>query len=544
MTFLNKIYLLLWCMKKSFTIGVFLLIQSFTFSQEFKERYESIDVKSYSIDISLSDSSNEIRVTEKIEILFLKNTTSFYLDLVDQGADKKGMKISKLLENNSEISFNHSFSKITINPSAVKANETRTYAITYSGIPKDGLVISKNKFGDRTFFGDNWPTRARNWIASVDHPSDKATVSWEVDVPNHYKVVANGEFKSEINLPNNRKKVSYYSATAIPTKVMVIGVAQFSVEQSGSVNSIPVSSWIYPQNEKEGFYDYALATIILEYFITHIGDYSYEKLANVQSTTRYGGMENASCIFYDEKSVKGNRSCEPLLAHEIAHQWFGNAASEMDWPHLWLSEGFATYFTNLYLEEKKGKEVFIAQEISDRKEIVDFYKNNKTPVIDTISTDLMYRLNPNSYQKGGWVLHMLRRKIGDELFWKGIMLYYATYKLSNATSNDFIAIMEKTSGMELSSFFDQWLRKSGHPEINFESKKNKKDVTIDLKQVQSSDVVFSFPLEIKIQYKDDSFEINTVEINQKNQSFIFPISKKIKLITLDPNTNLLFEEVK
>jgi len=531
-------------MKKSFTIGLFLLIQSFTFSQEYKERYESIDVKSYSIGIALSDSSNEIRVTEKIEILFLKNVASFYLDLVDQEADKKGMKISKLLENNSEISFNHSFAKIHINPSAVSANEIRTYTITYSGIPKDGLVISKNKYGDRTFFGDNWPTRARNWIASVDHPSDKATVSWEVDVPNHYKVVANGEFKSEINLPNNRKKVSYYSATEIPTKVMVIGVAKFSVEQSGVVNNIPVSSWIYPQNEKEGFYDYALATGILEYFISHVGDYSYEKLANVQSTTRYGGMENASCIFYDEKSVKGNRSCEPLLAHEIAHQWFGNAASEMDWPHLWLSEGFATYFTNLYLEEKKGKEVFAAQEISDRKEVIDFYKDNKTPVIDTISTDLMYRLNPNSYQKGGWILHMLRRKIGDELFWKGIKTYYSTYKLSNATSNDFIAIMEQTSGMELSSFFDQWLRKSGHPEINIESKTNKKEVTIDLKQVQTSGVVFTFPLEIKLLYSDGSSEIKTLEVKQKNQSFIFPLSKKIKLITLDPNTNLLFEEVK
>ena len=531
-------------MKKSFTIGLFLLIQYFTFSQEYKERYEAIDVKSYSIDISLSDSSNEIRVTEKIEILFLKNVTSFYLDLVDQGADKKGMKISKLLENNSEISFNHSFSKITINPSAVKANETRTYTITYSGIPKDGLVISKNKFGDRTFFGDNWPTRARNWIASVDHPSDKATVSWEVEVPNQYKVVANGAFKSEMNLADNRKKVSYYSATAIPTKVMVIGVAQFSVEQSGSVNSIPVSSWIYPQNEKEGFYDYALATGILEYFITHVGDYSYEKLANVQSTTRYGGMENASCIFYDEKSVKGNRASEPLLAHEIAHQWFGNAASEMDWPHLWLSEGFATYFTNLYLEEKKGKEVFNEQEISDRKEVIEFYKGNKTPVIDTISTDLMYRLNPNSYQKGGWVLHMLRRKIGDEIFWKGMKLYYATYKLSNATSDDFIAIMEQTSGMELSSFFDQWLRKSGHPEINVVTKKSKKELTLEVKQVQSSGVIFSFPLEVKLLYKDGSSDIKTFEIDQKNQTISLPISKKVKSIILDPNTNLLFEEVK
>ena len=156
----------------------------------------------------------------------------------------------------------------------------------------------------------------------------------------------------------------------------------------------------------------------------------------------------------------------------------------------------------------------------------------------------MYRLNPNSYQKGGWVLHMLRRKIGDEIFWKGMKLYYATYKLSNATSDDFIAIMEQTSGMELSSFFDQWLRKSGHPEINVVTKKSKKELTLEVKQVQSSGVIFSFPLEVKLLYKDGSSDIKTFEIDQKNQTISLPISKKVKSIILDPNTNLLFEEVK
>lgn len=531
-------------MEKVVSICLFICFGLYSFSQEYRNRFESIDVKDYSIVIDLNDSNNVITVFETITIFFLKPVDFFYLDLVEQNSEKKGMKISQIQENGKEIQFNHSNSRLTLSPLNVQREEKRTYTLSYSGIPKDGLIISKNKYGDRTFFGDNWPTRARNWIACVDHPSDKATVSWQVEVPDQYKVVANGEMKYEITLSNNRKRVNYSCSTAIPTKVMVIGVAKFEVEQSGIVQNIPVSSWVYPQNKVTGFYDYALATPILDYFINHFGPYSYEQLANVQSTTRFGGMENASCIFYDENSITGNRNCETLLAHEIAHQWFGNAASEMDWSHLWLSEGFATYCTNLYIEEKIGKEAFLKQLQDDRERVIHFYKMNQNPVIDTISLDLMSMLNANAYQKGSWVLHMLRRKIGDDLFWKGIRMYYEKYRFSNATSDDFMQVMKEASQMELSSFFDQWLKKSGHPQINIETKVGKKNIEINVNQLQNTKIVFDFPLEIKLIYADDSFEYRTLEITKLKETFNFPISKKLKKWVLDPNTNLLFEEVK
>ena len=232
------------------------------------------------------------------------------------------------------------------------------------------------------------------------------------------------------------------------------------------------------------------------------------------------------------------------MAHEIAHQWFGNACTEMDWPHLWLSEGFATYCTNLYIEEIKGKPAFEKQLEEDRSKVIRFSKLNKVPVIDTISQNLMSLLNANAYQKGSWILHMLRRKIGDDLFYKGIRSYYDTYRFSNATSDDFIKIMELTSGQDLSLFFDQWLRKSGHPKLSIKTKSTNKNISIKIKQVQNSGVIFNCPIEIKYIYSDDTFEIKTVEITQLNQSFSFPISKKIKSIIIDPNVNLLFEEVK
>ncbi len=148
---------------------------------------------------------------------------------------------------------------------------------------------------------------------------------------------------------------------------MVAGIARFAVQHAGKVNDISVESWVYPQNRLEGFYDYAVAVKVLDYFHNHIGPYSYKKLANVQSKTRWGGLENANTIFYSENSVTGKGERESLIAHEEAHQWFGNSATENDWHHVWLSEGFATYFASLYLENTYGHDRLVEEQKIDRE---------------------------------------------------------------------------------------------------------------------------------------------------------------------------------
>ncbi|CAN0599112.1 unnamed protein product, partial [Laminaria digitata] len=172
----------------------------------------------------------------------------------------------------------------------------------------------------------------------------------------------------------------------------------------------------------------------------------YEKLANVQSKTRYGGMENASNIFYSETSITGTGSNEGLVAHEIAHQWFGNSATEADWQHIWLSEGFATYFTQLYMEHTYGRERFVNGMNKARMSVLGFYdRMPNIPLVNPEITDPNQHLNANSYQKGAWVLHMLRHKVGDNAFWKGIQTYYTNYRNKNATSEQLQKEMEDAS---------------------------------------------------------------------------------------------------
>ena len=212
--------------------------------------------------------------------------------------------------------------------------------------------------------------------------------------------------------------------------------------------------------------NFAKAGDIVRLFASQVGPYPYEKLAHLQSSTRFGGMENASAIFYSDRAFRGAGVSEGLIAHETAHQWFGNSVTEREWPHIWLSEGFATYWAALWTQRARGDTAFRAEMARIRSEILsDTNAVAKRPVIDTIETTLLDLLNVNSYQKGGFVLHMLRSELGDSAFFRGVRDYYARNKHATALTSDIQDALERSSGRKLDGFFDRWLRRPGYPEI-------------------------------------------------------------------------------
>jgi aminopeptidase N len=431
--------------------------------------------------------------------------------------------------------------RIMLSPNGPALNDTVTYNIKYHGVPANGLIISKNKFGHRTFFADNWPNRARYWIPCVDDPADKASVEFIVTAPSHYQVISNGIQIEETNLPENKKLTHWKEDVSLPTKVMVIGVADFAVSRVGDVNCVPVYSWVFPENKKEGFNDYAVAKDILSFFMNYIGPYPYKKLANVQSKTMFGGMENAGAIFYAENSVTGLRQDESLMAHEIVHQWFGDMATEKKFSHLWLSEGFATYLAHIYDEEKNGEERFTDAMKAERDEVNDFVKNYHKPVVDSASS-FMELLNTNSYQKGSWVLHMLRRQLGDSVFKKGIRNYYATFAGRNADTRDLQKIFEQVSGKNLERFFNQWLYTPENLQLDISWKYNKtdKNISVTVKQLQPSGN-FQFPLEFMVQETMGSVPKKITKTISKNEEiFLIPVLSKPVRFDADPMVSLLF----
>ena len=497
----------------------------------------NIDVLHYRFSIRLNDVDDTILGVAEVTLKALQPINELSLDLKNSTNANKGMNVQKLLGTNIREHLHQENKLKIIFAQKLNTGDSVSFHIIYSGVPADGLIISKTKFGHRSFFADNWPNRGHNWLPCHDDPADKATVEFMVTAPEHYQVVANGVQIEETSVGNNLKLTHWKEDTPISTKVMVIGVADFAVHLAGVVNgNIPVYSWVYPENKDKGFYDYAMAKDILPFFINNVGPYGYKKLANVQSKTTFGGLENANTIFYSEGSVTGTRKSEGLLAHEIAHQWFGNMATEKSFGHLWLSEGFATYFTILYFENKYGKDTAIKMLKEDRDQVISHSKQSNKPVVDTDEKNFMNLLNANSYQKGGWILHMLRSELGDSVFWRSVRKYYATYAGSVADTRDLQKVFEGIAGKNLKQFFDQWLYTPGQPDLDITWKYDDggKFITVDVKQLQQKS--FNFPLTLKINDKKEK-----INVKDAIASFKIKADKKPTVIIVDPDTELLMK---
>jgi aminopeptidase N len=317
-----------------------------------------------------------------------------------------------------------------------------------------------------------------------------------------------------------------------------VGVAQFASRHFEQVHGVPLQTWVYHQDRDVGIVAFEIPALhAMEFYIDHIGPFSYEKLANVEAAGLSGGTEHASAIFYGEKSIS-NRPATNLVAHEIAHQWFGDSVTEKDWDDVWLSEGFATYFTLLCTEHYEGRDAFVTGLKKSRDTV--FAVEKKIPGVavrhDNLS-DMKTVLNQLVYQKGGWTLHMLRGQIGTDKFWAGIRDYYHHYRDSNASTDDLRKVMEETSGVDLHWFFDQWLNRAGSPVVegNWRYDAAGKQIVIDLVQKQSGEA-YRLPLEIGIFDR-----IEKIEMTRKEQKFEIASDKEPTSLALDPNTWILMD---
>jgi aminopeptidase N len=474
-----------------------------------REYRPGFDVLDYDLTLELPDSGRTIRGSAVLTVRRTAGASDTGTDTLT--LDLVRLPVSSVTIDGRAVAFARTPESIRV-PLPAGTRDTLRVAVNYGGEVRDGLVIRTDAHGRWTAFGDNWPNRARHWIPSIDHPSDKATVSWTVSTPPGRMVVANGR-----QLPLGRMRVSYAERRTsrwredrpIPTYAMVIAAAPLVRHELGDGacglaeldRCVELAVYTTPEARDYMPGPFVTARGIVDWMARLIGPFPYEKLAHVESSTIYGGMENASAIFYDERLFRERTMSVDLIAHETAHQWFGDAVTGREWSHLWLSEGFATYFSALWTEHAQGDSAFRTQMAATRAQILaDSVAVPRRPVIDTIETTLTALLNANSYQKGGWTLHMLRRFVGDSAFFRGIRQYYAAHRHGTALTDDLRRAVEAASGQQLDWFFDQWLRRPGYPTpvLTWDYDSTSARVTVTVNQERSRFGAYRFPLTLAV----------------------------------------------
>ena len=497
-------------------------------------RQAGVDAQHYIFRVELRDDTDEIAGEATANLRFVHaGVREVALDLAS------GMKVSEVLAGSKAVKFTHATDRLVIElPDAAPVNERCELTVKYRGVPAKGLRIGLNKYQERTFFSLNWPDLAHQWLPIIDHPYDKATSEFVITAPAKYQVVANGRLIEITDLGDGRRVTHWKESTPIASWLNAIGVAQFASRTFGTLRGIPLQTWVYHQDAAgaAGTFDDNTRRAV-EFYSDHVGPYSYEKLANVIASGLTGGTEHASAIFYGEPTV-GSQRAPGLVAHEIAHQWFGDAVTERDWDDVWLSEGFATYFTLLVTEHYRGRDAFVEGLRTSRNTV--FRTEGQLPgsaVVHDNLSDTRKVLNQLVYQKGGWVLHMLRAQIGTEKFWAGIREYYKRYRDANASTAEFRTVMEEASGQDLGWFFKQWLYRAGSPvvEATWTYDTAGRKVGLELAQTQKADA-YRLPLEVAVGNR-----VERVLMTDRKQRFEFASAQDPANVELDPGTWVLMQ---
>ena len=421
------------------------------------------DAVSYTLDINIHDvKTSDLSAITTIDAVATQDLSQFNLDFA-------GFKITNLTVNGEMAEFERKGQELTIIPAQMLANgEAFTTTVEYQGIPtpmtskvlpfptgwivyENGIFVLSEPDGSASFFPVN------------DHPLDKATYTIIVTVPKPYEVAANGV----LGETKDNGETTTYSFTVrdpMASYLTTINVHDFNVETMESESGIPIRNYYaatLPDNINEPF---ERQGEMIDYFSELFGPYPFEVYGALVMDTEFGAaLENQTMSIFgvDMVDLDDIEGTEAVVAHELAHQWFGDSVSVGDWSSIWLNEGFATYGEALWVEYDYGSEglnEWVTDVYNEVKAYPDFYP----PPGDPASNDLF---NGGVYLRGGLTLHALRLEVGDDAFFEIVRTYYDRYKFGNAVTEDFIAVAEEISGKDLNDFFNAWLYDEQLPDL-------------------------------------------------------------------------------
>ncbi len=528
------------------------------------ERISPIDVAHYKISVRFDDRIPPPVVEGRVEIdLSIKNSTGV-IEL-----DAEDMKIHEVLaSDSSKLEFTHAAGKLSVNLGRKPPpGEKIRLAISYTARPTTGLFfITPDPVMPRRLW-QVWTQGEteynHHWFPCYDYPNDRATSEVIVTVREKYRTVSNGALvKSETHhgwrTEHWKMEIPHvaYLTSLVAGEFDVVEDVDSSLGKPVPVRYFVPKGWHTKEEIRRTF---GRTTEMMDFFADRTKvPYPYPKYDQVVvDDFTWGGMENITATTLHPGTVVPKRSWDDrdsdgLIAHELAHQWFGDLVTCRTWAHAWLNEGFATYMEALWQEKAGGREAMVA----DLEDGLGWYLGESAEKYVRPTACEHYTwpedvFDSHIYPKGAWILHMLHGRLGSDAWWKGVNHYLSKHRAGLVTTDDFRAAMEESSGQDLKRFFDQWVFKAGHPVFKVSAAWDDaaKKLTLTVEQIQkarplvwkdlSTEVpVFEVPVDVEFETKAGR-ATRRVEVKDRVQAFTFDLDSEPEIIDFDRDGGVL-----
>lgn len=428
-----------------------------------------------------------------------------------------------------------------------------TVTVDYTAEPRQGLYFRTPemgyKQGDTHLFTQGESITHRRWFPCVDAPNVLCTTEITCRVPAGMTVISNGRLISETADPSTGLTTFHWKQEQPHANYLVTLVAGYFAKVEDKYRDIPLAFFTPASDIAHATNSFRGTREMMEFFEKETGvPYPWPKYYQVcVNDFVAGGMENTSATTLTDSTLFSSETenlhnSEGLVAHELAHQWFGDLVTCKDWSHLWLNEGFATYYEALWQGQRHGVDE-LRYEMFNTAETILRAGGTPTPIVRRTYDGPDQMFDYLAYQKGGWILHMLRSQLGVERYQKCVRLLLERHRHSNVATEDFRRIIEEVSGRSYDQFFDQWVYHAHHPELNitYNWDQAAKLARLSVKQVQrlsTNVLLFSVPLTVKLSGKSGSVR-RTLQITKVDEDFAFALDSAPTLVRIDPDLELL-----
>lgn len=442
---------------------------------------------------------------------------------------------------------------IVFDPPLAAGKESQV-EIDYTATPRMGLYFRTKEMGydagDTHVWTQGETHEARHWFPCFDHPNERATTEVICRLPADMMAYSNGELLSEAIDPTSGLKVVHWSQKKPHANYLVCLVAGYFKTLEKKHRDVPLRFITQPSLIEHAANSFADTEQIMEFYEQEIGlNFPWNKYDQITIVDfMWGGMENTSITTLTHRTIFSTEtenisSSRGLDAHEMAHQWFGDYVTCRDWSHLWLNEGFATFYTHLYEGHKFGRDAMLYGLYQDAEENILRNVDDKRPIVYRDYTRSMEQFDYRAYPKGSWVLHMLRSQLGEATYRTAIRQYLERHALGNASTADLARVFEEVSGRSWDAFFDQWVHHARFPDVKVDyswlAEENLAQIRIRQTQTVDKDVpLFHFPVTLRFKVGDQVID-ERVEVTEADTTFAVGLSAQPTVFRFDPEYSLL-----